>query len=165
MLSFFFLAELIPGNSSRDSGEVTWDCSWQGQIALGEGEQMILEERVLLLFHVTQDAAEHRVGSQNLSGLPGWLSSLSLMFIKMASSLKQRTQNPATSRTRSLLWKGNQVTVGTDSATQVVLSYVWRCRHSQSPGFPSKMGLTEALGKVLLASWVPPDTNFLCLKI
>lgn len=33
----------------------------------------------------------------------GWLSSLSLMSIKTASSLKQRTQNPATSRAHATL--------------------------------------------------------------
>lgn len=60
---------------------------------------MILAENTLLLSHMAQSAVHHRAGWWKPSALPGWLSSLSLMFIKVASSLKQRTQNVATSRT------------------------------------------------------------------
>ena len=112
-----------------------------------KGEQ-VTRGSLSCLFSMWPMAAEHRASSRHLWAPLGWLSSRALMFIKVAYSLKQRTQHPATSRTRYPLWKDNQVTAGTDSAGQVVLSRVWRCR--KSPGSPNARRGSPKLGESLL---------------
>lgn len=132
-----------------------WDGSSQGHTALAK-ESRWLSFR----FSMWPMAAEHGAGGRHLWAPPGRLSSRALMFIKMASSLKRRTQNPATSRTGHPLRKDNQVTPGTDSAVQVVLSSVWRCR--KSPGSPNaRRGSAKARGKSFSSDFDQVQTRFL----